>query len=78
MKIKASAEVGIALSPHAKLVDIDNILEGRILLVRLILRGIKLSAFSVYAPTETYAESSKQAFFNRLQKAILSTKKKSS
>ena len=75
MKTKASAGVGMALSPDIKIIDINNILEGRILLVRLILRGIKLSAFCAYAPTDTYAEASKQAFFNILQKSILNVKK---
>ena len=75
MKTKASAGVGIALSPNVKIIDINNILEGRILLVRLILHGIKLSAFCAYAPTEKYADSSKQAFFNTLQKSILQVKK---
>ena len=64
----------MALSPDIKIIDINNILEGRILLVRLIFRGIKLSAFCAYAPTETYAESSKQAFLNTLQKSILNVK----
>ena len=77
MKTKASAGVGIAISPNVKIIDIDNsIFEGRILLARLILHGIKLSAFCVYAPTEEYAESSKLLFYNTLQKSILNTKKK--
>ena len=77
MKMKASAGVGMTLSPNVKIVDIDNsIFEGRILLVRLILHGIKFSAFCVYAPTEEYAESSKLSFYNTLQKSILNTKKK--
>ena len=77
MKTKASAGVGIALSPNVKIIDIDNsIFEGRILLVRLIIHGIKLSAFCVYAPTEEYAESSKLLFYNTLQKSILNTKNK--
>ncbi len=76
MKMKASAGVGIALSPNVKVVDIDNILDGRILLVRLVLHGIQISALCAYAPTELYAESSKQVFFNTLQKAIKESKKK--
>ena len=56
--------VGIILSPEVKLIDIvDNILDGRILLVRLILHGIKISAICAYAPTEMYAESTKDKFF---------------
>ena len=47
LKSKASAGVGIALAPDVQLVDIDdNILPGRILLVRVILYGIKISAFT--------------------------------
>ena len=51
MKMKSRAGVGLALSPKLKIVDINNILEGRILLVRLILHGIKLSAFCAYHQT---------------------------
>ena len=75
MKCKASAGVGIALSPVVELIDIDNILEGRILLTRIVLHGIKISAFTAYAPTEQYADSTKDTFFNTLQKAVLKAKK---
>ena len=67
MKMKASSGVGMALSLDIKIIDINNILEGRILLVRLILRGIKLSAFCAYAPTEMYAESSIQDFLTHFK-----------
>ena len=50
LKCKASAGVGIALSADVKLIDIENILEGRILLARVVLHGIKISAFCAYAP----------------------------
>ena len=75
MKCKASAGVGIALSPYVELVDIDNILEGRILLTRIVLHGIKISAFTAYAPTEQYADSTKDSFFNTLLKAVQKVKK---
>lgn len=75
LKCKASAGVGIALSPEVKLIDIDNILEGRILLARIVLHGIKISAFSAYAPTEIYADSTKESFFNTLQTSIQKAKK---
>ena len=59
------------LSPEVKLIDIDDkILDGRILSVRIILHGIKISAFCAYAPTEEYADSSKDGFFNTLNQAI--------
>ena len=49
LKCKASAGVGIALSPDAKLVDYDDsIIEGRILLVHVILHGIRISAVCAY------------------------------
>ena len=75
MKAKASAGVGIALSPNGKIVDICNILDGRIILVRLILHDINISAFCACTPTELYADSSKQAFFSTLQISIQTTKK---
>ena len=70
LKVKASAGVGIALAPNVKLEDVENILDGRILLIRIILHGIKLSAICAYAPTEEYAESTKQTFFSTLRKAV--------
>ena len=60
LKVISSAGVGIALSPNVKLIDMEIILEGRILLARAIFHGIKISAVCAYAPTEEYAESSKQ------------------
>ena len=68
--MKTTAGVGIALSPHVKLIDQVNILDGRILLVRLILHGIKWSTCCACAPTEQYAESSNENVFDTLQKAI--------
>ena len=49
--------------------------DGRILLVRVILFGVKISAFCAYAPTELYADSTKDKFFNTLNSAIQKTKK---
>ena len=61
LKCKASAGVGIVLSPDVRLIEIDDtILDGRILLVNLILFGIKISTFYAYAPTELYADSIKK------------------
>ena len=76
LKSKASAGVGIALSPDVKLIDIDDtILDGRILLVRIILHGIKISAFCAYAPTELYADSTKEKIFSTLSLAIQKVKR---
>ena len=69
LKVKASAGVGVALSPNVKLEDVENILDGIIMLIRIILHGIKLSAICAYAPTEEYAESTKQTFVSTLRKA---------
>ena len=41
LKGKPSAGVGIALAPDVKLLDIENFIEGRILLARIVLHGIK-------------------------------------
>ena len=76
LKSKASAGVGIVISPDVKLVDIDDtILDGRILLVRIVLHGIKISAFCAYAPTELYADSTKDKFYSTLHLAIQKVKK---
>ena len=76
LKSKAKAGVGIVLSPEVKLIDIDdNIFDGRILLVRIILHGIKISALCAYAPTEKYADSTKEKFFSTLSSAISKVKK---
>ena len=76
LKGKARAGVGIVLSPDVKLIDIDdNILDGRILLVRIILFGVRISAICAYAPTELYAESTKNKFFNTLHSSIQKVKK---
>ena len=74
IKLKSRTGVGLILSPNVKIVDINNIFEGRILLVRLTLHVIKLSAFCAYAPTEEYAESTKNFFYNTLQTSILKVK----
>ena len=76
LKSKGSAGVGIALSLDVKLIDIDDtILDGRILLMRIILHGIKISAFWSYAPTEQYTDSTKEKFFSTLSLAIQKVKK---
>ena len=75
LKRKAQDGVGIALSPDVELVDIDNILNGRILLVRCILHGIRISAICAYAPTELYADSTKDNFFDKLNKTIKKVKR---
>ena len=67
--------VAIALAPHVKFIDVEHHLEGRIMSFRVIIRGIRLTVFSCYAPHEGYAESSNDAFHNSFAKALVSTKK---
>jgi exonuclease III len=47
---------------------------GRILYTRITIKGVKLSAFSVYAPTEPSPDTSKIEFYNKLKKAIKSAR----
>ena len=75
LKGKASAGVGIVPSPDVELIDIENNIEGIILLARIVLHGIKISAFCAYAPTELYADYTKEKNFNTLHKAIQKVKK---
>ena len=42
----------------------------------MILHGIRISAFCAYAPTEKYADSTKENFFSTLNAAISKVKKK--
>ena len=60
-----------------ELIDIDNnILDGRILLVHIILHGIKISAFSAYAPTtEKHADSTKDKFLTLLNRQLKKLKR---
>ena len=75
LKSKTQDGVGVALAPDVELIDIENIRDGRILLIRCILHGIRISAISAYAPTEVYAESTKDNFFTKLNKAIKKVKR---
>ena len=53
--------------------DVD---QGRIIGARLKIKGLKLSVFSCYAPTDTksYSDQIKNSFYNTLRKAITSVK----
>ena len=75
-KRKAQAGVGIALAPHVKIEDIIYVEAGRIIGVRVIVNGIKLSIFSCYSPTDTksYSEQSKDAFYRTLGAATTKVK----
>ena len=72
---KAAAGVGIVLSPSAKLIEDEVFIEGRILVARVIVDGVKVAAICGYAPTDVSAESSKDRFYHLLDVAIKTTKK---
>ena len=75
-KKKAQAGVAIVLAPHVVLEDTIFVKEGRIIGVRVIVNGIKLSIFSCYSPTDTkqYSDSTKDLFYSTLLKATKSIK----
>ena len=75
LKKKAAAGVAIVLAPHVKFIDVERYVEGRIILVRVTVHGIRLSVLSCYAPHEEYAVSSKEAFHNSFTKALSDAKK---
>ena len=74
-KAKAYGGVGIALSPGTRVLDIDNAMNGRILLIRAKVSGIRLSLVSAYAPCEDKFESMKQLFYNNLRQTLKKVKK---
>ena len=75
-KRKAQAGVAIVLAPHVRLDDIMDIEQGRIIGARVRIKGLKLSVFSCYAPTDTksYSDQIKNTFYNTLRKAVTSVK----
>ena len=75
-KKKARAGVGIALAPHVKLEDTIHVEAGRIIGVRVIVNGIKLSIFSCYSPcdTKSYSDQTKDAFYKILGAATIKVK----
>jgi len=75
LRRKSNAGVAIVLSPRVKLVDVEYLMEGRIILARVSLHGVKLNIVSCYSPNETYSIPSKEIFYNTLSKAITTTKK---
>lgn len=71
---KAVAGVAIVIAPHVRLFDIEYIMEGRIMLARISVHGVKLTVVSCYWSTEEHANSTKEAFYNTLSKALKSAK----
>ena len=76
-KRKAQAGAAIVLAPHVILDDIMDIELGRIIGARVRIRGLKLSVFSCYAPTDTksYSDQIKNNFYHTLRKSVSSVKK---
>ena len=66
----ARAGVGILLSPNCQLISHSFPLPGRIIAAKVVIKGQKIYAVSAYAPDESYAESTKQAFWSSLNKCI--------
>ena len=75
LKVKHAHGAGLILSPNVVLHDKEQIMSGRILYARVTIKGIKVSAFSAYAPTELAPESTKVAFLNKLKQAIRAARK---
>ena len=59
MKKLSTAGVAMVISPDVNILEYKTIDQRRIIHARLIMDGVKTSAWSVYASIETYAESTK-------------------
>lgn len=69
-KKKANAGVGILMSRFCEHIETKVILPGRIILVKLIVRGQKIAAISAHAPDESYSEAVKADFWSKLSKTL--------
>ena len=68
-KRKREHGVGILLAPHVKLENHQEHLPARIISATICVKGMKLTALNVYAPTEiTKSDSTKSAFYSALSK----------
>ena len=63
------------LAPHVRIIDTDHCMEARISVAGVNLHGTKLSIVSCYSPTEEYADSTKQAFYNNLSRVLREIKR---
>ena len=69
-KRKREHGVGILLAPHVKLENHQEHLPARIISATICVKGMKLTALNVYAPTETTkSDATKSAFYSALSKA---------
>ena len=78
---KSAGGVAMICNPDVKILDIEHVLPGRILRVRLNHLGIKLMAWCVYAPTNVTAkdaeksEAVKSSFYTPLNKSVKAMRK---
>ena len=64
------------MAPHVKVEDVFYIKSVRIIGARVVIRGMKLSVFSCYFPTDTkaYSDQTNDEFYSALLKATKSVK----
>ena len=70
LKKKSQAGVAIFIAPHVKVFDVVHGLEGRISAVRCKIYGVRMTIVNCYAPTESYAASTKDMFYAELVKMV--------
>ena len=74
-KKKAQAGVAIVCAPHVTVEDEIFVQEWHIVGARVIVNGTKLSSFSCYSTgTKVYSDTTKDAFYSTLSKAIKNIK----
>ncbi|XP_068726516.1 uncharacterized protein [Montipora capricornis] len=78
---KSAGGVAVICNPDVRILDIEHVMPGRILRVRLNHLGIKLMAWCVYSPTNVAAkdpekaEAAKTSFYRPLDKSVKAMKK---
>ena len=78
---KSAGGVAVICNPDVQILDIEHVMSGRILRVRLNHLGIKLMAWCVYSPTNVAAkdpekaEAAKTSFYRPLDKSVKAMKK---
>ena len=78
---KSAGGVAVICSPDVQINDIEHVIPGRILRVRLNHLGIKIMAWCVYSPTNVIAkdpekaEAAKSSFYHPLDKSVKAMRK---
>ena len=67
-KRKGHAGVAFVLSPEVELIDHMSHLDGRIMSILVVVKGMKLRVTNVYAPTNEASDSIKDNFYAELRK----------